>query len=165
MLRTFEEQLALARVARQRCCALKLPAGFFKAAELLQKVSAHAWQEVIALKCRLQGYLIDEREPGLWTKRHSDRHCSVQINDRGGQELGELSVKRRDALPVSFLGDTGTRMTRGDRGLKGVGATQASQSLSAFEASEATSNEKLIPQGTILIEDQDRLSRRAHTGP
>ena len=85
MLRTFEEQLALARVVRERRCALKLPAGFVKAAELREKVSTHARQEVIVLECGLRDEVINEREPGLWTKRHSDGNRAVQINYGGGQ--------------------------------------------------------------------------------
>src|SRR5207245_2132410 len=49
----LQEQLALPRVARQRCRALKLRAGLVGAAELCEEVAAHARQEVGALKRRL----------------------------------------------------------------------------------------------------------------
>jgi len=53
MLRAPEEQLAFPSIVRERCRAFELRAGFVKAAELRQKVSADAWQEVIALEGRL----------------------------------------------------------------------------------------------------------------
>src|SRR6185369_15961937 len=78
---------------------------------------------------------------------------------------GELSVQRRDALPVRILRHKCARVTRGDGGLKRVGTRRASQFLRAFKCGEATPNEELIPQRTILIEDHDRLSRCAYAGP
>src|SRR3989442_11528802 len=44
----IQQQLALAGVARERCRALELCAGFVEAAELFQEVAAHARQEVVA---------------------------------------------------------------------------------------------------------------------
>ena len=88
MLRALQEQLAFPRIARERCRALKLRPGFVKAAELRQKVSAHARQEVIALEGGLEEQLINDLDPGLWTVSHGDRHCAVQINYGRGQKLG-----------------------------------------------------------------------------
>jgi hypothetical protein len=82
MLRTLEEELALACVAREQCGAIELPGGLIKAAELREKVSSHARQAVITLEHGLQSQLIDEREPGLGAKGHSDRDCAVQVNNR-----------------------------------------------------------------------------------
>jgi hypothetical protein len=50
---TFQEELALAYVARERCRALELQAGFLEAAELCEQVAAHAWQEVVGIERRL----------------------------------------------------------------------------------------------------------------
>ena len=50
MLRAFEEQRALTRIVRQRRSAFKLFAGFAQTAELRQKISAHAGQEVRVLQ-------------------------------------------------------------------------------------------------------------------
>jgi hypothetical protein len=41
---TIQKKIALAGVARQRCCTLKLQARFAQAAQLKQKVAAHARQ-------------------------------------------------------------------------------------------------------------------------
>ena len=44
----IKQQLALAGVARERCRALELCAGFVEATKLFQEVAAHARQEVVA---------------------------------------------------------------------------------------------------------------------
>src|SRR5882724_7306131 len=43
----FKKQLSLARVSRKRRGSLEFHYGFVKAAQLDQKVSTHAWQQVI----------------------------------------------------------------------------------------------------------------------
>jgi hypothetical protein len=45
---TTKQQFALAGVARERCRALELAAGFVEAAEFFQEVAAHARQKVVA---------------------------------------------------------------------------------------------------------------------
>src|SRR5687767_4305877 len=59
-----EEHLALARVARERCRALELRAGFFEAAQLIQKVAPDARQKMVAL----EGPLRPERVHQLETR-------------------------------------------------------------------------------------------------
>jgi hypothetical protein len=165
ILRTIEEQLALALATGERCRTLKLAAGFVKAAESRQKVSADARQEVIVLKCGLRGYLIDECESGLWTKGHGHSHCAIQINDRRRREPGEVVVEPGDARPIRLLRRAGFCMACGDRGLQSVAAGESPEFFSPFERGETTPDKELFPQGAILIEDQDRLSLRADSRP
>ena len=49
----------------------------------------------------------------------------------------------------------------GDRGLQRVGAAGAAERLGALERGEAAADEQLIPARAVLIEQQDRLARRA----
>src|SRR6058998_4386697 len=77
----LEQQLALARVSRERCRALELRAGLVEAAELGEEVAAHARQEVVSLERRLRGQLIDEREARRRTERHPERDRAIQLHD------------------------------------------------------------------------------------
>src|SRR5215208_6147606 len=56
-------------------------------------------------------------------------------------------------------------MTSRDRGLEGVRAVRTIQLLCPVQCCEATADEQLIPASTILIEQQDRLSRGAEPRP
>ena len=56
-------------------------------------------------------------------------------------------------------------MTGRDLGLQYVLTLRAAQLFDMRERREATSDEKLVPVCAVLIEEQDGLSRRAHTRP
>src|SRR5438552_17118930 len=116
----LEKQLALARVARERCRTLELPTRLVYAADLSQEVAAHARQEVIVPKRRLRSERFDELEAGLWTKRHRVRDRAIQIDDRRRRDGGEISVEPHDARPVRGLRRRRSRVAGGDRGLKRV---------------------------------------------
>src|SRR5262249_36938606 len=57
------------------------------------------------------------------------------------------------------------RVTGGDRGLQGIRAERAAERLGPLERRQATTDEELIPARAVLIEQQDRLSRRADPRP
>ena len=57
------------------------------------------------------------------------------------------------------------RVAGGDRRLQRVRAQRAAQSLGALERREAAPDEQLIPARAVLIEQQDRLARRARRAP
>jgi hypothetical protein len=59
---------------------------------------------VVALKPRLRGQRIDEREARLGTEGHRDRDCPIQLRDRRWRELDEQLVERGDARPIRVLG-------------------------------------------------------------
>src|SRR6267143_2849589 len=101
--RAIEEELLLARVARERGRALELRARLVEAAELHEEVAAHGGQEVIVLESRLGGERIDERQPFRRAEGHGDRDRAVQFHDGGRRDLRERVVERRDACPVRFL--------------------------------------------------------------
>lgn len=56
-------------------------------------------------------------------------------------------------------------MTSGDRGLERVRSKRATELLGPFKRGETTADEELIPQGAVLIEEQDGLPRRADPRP
>src|SRR5262245_65637431 len=58
-----QQKLALAFIARERGGALKLCAGLVEAAELPEKITSHARQQVIGLEGRLRGQLVDQFQP------------------------------------------------------------------------------------------------------
>src|SRR5215210_9527247 len=57
-----EQQRALALVSGQRSRAVELLIGLLEAIELGQQVTAHAWQERVALERALGSERIDERQ-------------------------------------------------------------------------------------------------------
>src|SRR5260370_38197181 len=69
----IEEELALARVTRERCRALELRARLVVAAELGEEVAAHGRQEVISPESRLGDEGIDERQAFRGAKSHPIR--------------------------------------------------------------------------------------------
>jgi hypothetical protein len=56
-------------------------------------------------------------------------------------------------------------MTRGDFGLEHVGSPGSANAQGPFERGEAAADEELIPQGAVLIEQENRFSRRSDSGP
>lgn len=57
------------------------------------------------------------------------------------------------------------RMTGRDRRLEGVWAQRAAQPLGTVERREPATDEKMVPAPAVLIEQQDRLSRRSGSRP
>ena len=43
-----------------------------------------------------------EGEAGLGAVGHGDGHGAVELDDRGGDKLGELGVEADDAAPIGF---------------------------------------------------------------
>src|SRR5260370_15989588 len=148
----LEEQLALPSVSRERCGALELLPRLVEAAELCQKIAAHAGQEVVALKRRLRSQPIDELETGGWTERHPERDRAVELHHRGWRNLGERLVQAGHACPVRLRPSTRERMTGRDRGLQCIGALFPAERLGTLERGETSSDEELIPTRAVLIE-------------
>ena len=155
---TFEEQFAFARVSRERCGALEFCTRLFEAAEFFEEIAAHAWQQVVALERRLGGQCINEFQTRCRTERHSHCHRAIQLDDRRWRELRERHRRARRCAPSPFPRSARAGVAGGDRGLQRVGAERAAELLGAFERGETTTNQKLIPERAILIEQQDGLS-------
>ena len=81
-----KEESTLAGVARKRCGALELSACLVEAAELREKITAHAGQQVITGKRRLGPELIDDFESRRRTECHRDRYGPIQLDDGGGRD-------------------------------------------------------------------------------
>src|SRR5262245_43015195 len=156
----LEEQRALAFIARQRGRALQLRARLIIAAQLEEQVAAHARQEVVAIERWLRGQRLDEVEAGLRAEGHGDRHRAVQLDDGGRRDPGELGVEPRDAHPVRLRRGQRSGVTGGDRGLERVRPGRAAELPGALERGQAETDEELVPEGTVLVEEQNWLARR-----
>src|SRR2546426_1351455 len=157
---TLEEQGALAGVARERGRALELRPRFVEAAKLEEEVAPHARQEMVARERGLGGQRSDDLETGGRTQGHGVCHRAIELHDGGLRELSEGIVQRRDARPVGRFRSAGSRMTGGDSPLQRVGTQGAGELLGALERREAATHEELVPARPILVEQQNRLTRR-----
>ena len=75
----------------------------------------------------------------------------------------QLLIKLHDAWPVCLFRRARSGVTRGHGSLERVGAARATKFFRALKCCEATTDEQLIPHPAILIEQQDRLARRARS--
>ena len=108
--------------------------------------------------------MIDQIETRLWTKRHRDGHSSIQFDDGRWVGGGEELIERGDAGPVGLVGRTGTRVTGGDRRLKRVGTRRHRERLGAGQGCQPAGDQQVIPDRTILVQQQDGLAARTETG-
>src|SRR5216684_2962425 len=83
----LEQELALARVARQRSRALALSTCLVEAVELGEEIATHGRQQVVALERRLRDQRVDERESRGRTECHGDRDRTIELHDRRWREL------------------------------------------------------------------------------
>ena len=67
--------------------------------------------------------------------------------------------------PVRLRRRARSRVTGGDGGLERVRAMRAAELLGTLQRRETTTDEELIPERAVLIEEQDGLSRRANSRP
>ena len=125
----IEEELLLARVARERGRALEIRARLVEAAELHEEVAAHRRQEMVVLEGRLGGERIDESQPFRRAESHGDGDRAIQLDDGGRRDLRERVVERRDARPVGVLRSARARVAGGDRGLQRVGSEPPAELL------------------------------------
>src|SRR6266849_6567164 len=163
-LRAVEEEVALAGVAGEGGGALEFGAGLVEAAELFPEVAAHAGQEVVSPKRGLRHERVDELEACGWTEGHCDCNRAIQLHDGGWRELGKRLVERDDARPVRFFGGERSCVTGGNRSLECVRTPAAAKLLGPLQRGEATTDEELIPEGPVLLEEEDGLSGRTNSG-
>jgi len=91
--------------------------------------------------------------------RDGDR--AVELDDRRRLERRERGVERRYAGPVGRVRRRRSRVARGDRGLKRIRSWRAvREDLGALERFQPETDQEPVPARAILIEQQDRLSRR-----
>ena len=64
---------------------------------------------------------------------HGDGYGAVELDDGGGDELGELGVEDDDAGPVGFRWHAGAGVAGGDLGLEEIGAAGGVDFMSAFD--------------------------------
>src|SRR5207253_3262772 len=108
---------------------------------------------------------IDEFKACAGTECHAHSNRAIQLHNRGWRELGERIVQRCDTWPVRFFWSPRSCMTRGDCGLERVWTSCSAELFCALERGETASDQELIPVRAVLIEQQDGLSRWAHTRP
>ena len=74
-----------------------------------------------------------ECEASLGAVGHGDGYGAVELDDGGGDELGELGVEDDDAWPVGFGWRAGAGVASGDLGLEEIGAARGVEFMSAFD--------------------------------
>src|SRR6516165_11969454 len=82
----------------------------------------------------------------------------VQFDDGRWCDVGKCLVKGRNAWPVCFLSDTRACMTSRNRCLHGIRSKSTTKLFCAAKCGKAATDEKLVPGGAVLLEEQHRLS-------
>ena len=115
---------------------------------------------MVAAERRLGGEGVDEREAGGGSRGHRDGDGAVQLDDGRRRAPGQDAVQLRDARPVRLLGRPRARVTGRDRALERVRAVGAPERLGPRQRRQPAPDEQRIPARAVLVEQQDRLSRR-----
>src|ERR1700730_14063758 len=92
-----------------------------------------------------------ECEAGMGALGHGDGDGAVELDDGGGDELGELGVEDDDAGPVGFGWRVGAGVAGGDLGWEEIGAAGGVDFMSAFDGGQSAMDQELIPLGAVLI--------------
>jgi len=125
------------------------------AAQFVEEVGADAGEKMVARERGFGREGIHECEAGLGPVGHGHGYGTVEFDDGGWSELGELRVEHDDALPVRFGWRAGASVAGGDLGLQEIGAAGGGDFMSAFDRGEPAVYQDLIPLGAVLIEEQD----------
>ncbi len=97
---TFEEPVLLPHVLGHGSGAFDLGASLGESAELLEQVRAGAGQQVVGSQRPLTGQRIEGHQAGSGSLGHRDGHGAIELHDGGGRDGIQLTVQRRDSLPV-----------------------------------------------------------------
>ena len=98
-----------------------------------------------------------QSQSGLWTVGESDGDGAVELDHRGGSELGERPVEVGDLRPVR----TGLDLERGDRRLQLV-LTGLPQAHGTLERPKALADARLVPQRAVLLLDREVAAALVH---
>ena len=156
-----QQQLALARVARERRRALELGARLVEAAELGQQVAAHARQQVVARERRLRR-AARRRAPARPRARTPSPTATARFSSTTGEGATAASV----AYSAAIRGQSVSAAVRARAWQAAIaacsayGPARAAQRLGPLERGEPAADEQLIPARAVLVEQQDRLARR-----
>src|SRR4030095_7938367 len=74
-------------------------------------------------------------------------------------------VKSDNTCPIGLVRSPRSRMTGSDRRLDDVRTAGDAEFFSALESRKATADQNVIPHRPVLVEEQNRLSRRAYPCP
>ena len=75
-----------------------------------------------------------------------------------GVRAEQQIVKAHDARPIGVGGRRGARVAGGDRGLQHVRPRRAAEGRRAVERCEPAVDEQAVPEGPVLLEQQDGLA-------
>ena len=78
---------------------------------------------------------IYECETGLGAVGHGDGYGTIEFDNGGWSELGELGIEDDDAVPIGFGWRAGARVAGGDLALKEIGAAGGVDFMSALDCS------------------------------
>jgi hypothetical protein len=140
----LDEEVSLARVARQRGGALEFRARFLVPSELPEEIAAHARQQVITLERGLRDQSVGVGEAGRGSLGHADRHGAIQFDDGRRRELSQDAVQGRNPRPIGIGRGTSPRVTRGDSRLQRVGADGPAERLGALQRRQPAPNQQPI---------------------
>ena len=161
-----EQQLALARVARQRRRPLELGAGLGQAAELGEQVAAHARQQVVALRAPAPR---SARRPASSPAAARTPSPPRPPGSARPPATAPAGPARRTA-PRSAPSRSPRRSApgRGRRRSPPAARTGRGAPPSRSARSSAASPRRISSwsqRRAVLVEQQDRLARRADRGP
>ena len=159
----LQQQIPLPRIARDRRRPLEFRASLLRPPKLLQQISAHARQQMIFLHRRIARQRIHQLQPRRRTHRHPHRHRAIQLHHRRRRHFPQFAIQRRDARPIRFLARSSPRMTRRNRRLNRIRTSHPTKLLRPFQRRQSPVDEQSIPLRAILIQEQNRLSRRTHS--
>ena len=91
-------------------------------AQFAEEVGADAGKKMVARQRGLGSEGVYKREAGPGAVGHGDGHGTVELDDGGWSELGELGIEGDDAEPVGFGGRAGAGVAGGDLGLEEIRA-------------------------------------------
>jgi hypothetical protein len=132
-----EEEVAFAGVAGKSGGAFELGTGVAVAAQFVEEVGADAGEKMVARKRGLGSEGVYECEAGTRAVGHGDGYGAIELDDGGGDELGELGVEDDDAVPIGFGCGAGTGVAGSDLGLEEIGAAGGVDFMSTFDCGQS----------------------------
>src|ERR1035438_3881399 len=161
LLQSLRQQFLFPQVLRQGNGALDFLARLREPTHLHQQVSANTVKQMIASQRRVssrRSYGIECVKPSGRPLLHTHSDFSIQCHDGRWRGLHQSVVEKNDPFPVCLFGGASAHMTGSNRCLQCIGPGATAESLRVFECSHASLNLRAVPQRTILIRQQDRLT-------
>ena len=162
--RARQEHLPFARVSGERRGPLELGARLLEAAELREQIAAHARQQVVAAQRRLVDEPSTSSSPAAGPNAMPTATARFSSTTGDGVELGERVVERGDPLPVGLAGRCGRAAWQAAiAACSPYGPSGAAERSARVERRQAAADQEPVPARAVLLDQQDRLPRRARS--